>query len=243
MQSEKDALIELYAGDAFKNRNNPDLTIGVWRQHFVEFADKLAALSAAEPVATVAEMGAGGMRVLMPHPPGSADHLPIGTKLYAAPPAPSVAVKVPPMPQTEDRRPLDDDDPDGYLESNSDWAVNNNDAVEWLADNHAAIRSALSAQAVPPVAAKRFNVYNDHGLHVASETGEWVRYTDHVAALSAQVQDVAGWQLVPKQPTEEMLDAYWGQTGESEAMRSRVHARAKIHYHVMLAAAPAKQEG
>lgn len=52
-----------------------------------------AALSAAEPVATVAEMGVGGMRVLMPHPPGSADHLPIGTKLYAAPPAPSVAVK------------------------------------------------------------------------------------------------------------------------------------------------------
>jgi|GEM_PF-3115111 len=52
-----------------------------------------AALSAAEPVATVAEMGAGGMRVLMPHPLGSADHLPIGTKLYDAPPAPSVAVK------------------------------------------------------------------------------------------------------------------------------------------------------
>lgn len=52
-----------------------------------------AAMSAADPVATVAEMGAGGMRVLMPHPPGSTDHLPIGTKLYAAPPAPSVAVR------------------------------------------------------------------------------------------------------------------------------------------------------
>ncbi|WP_421446317.1 hypothetical protein [Agrobacterium tumefaciens] len=51
------------------------------------------AMSAAETIATVAEMGAGGMRVLMPHPPGSADHLPIGTKLYAAPPSPSVAVK------------------------------------------------------------------------------------------------------------------------------------------------------
>ncbi len=63
------------------------------------------------------------------------------------------------------------------------------------------------------------------------------------SALSAQVQDVAGWQLVPAQPTEDMLDAYWGQTGESEAMRSRVHSRAKILYHVMLAAAPAKQEG
>lgn len=52
MQSEKDALIERYASDAFKNRKNPDLPLGVWRQHFVEFADKLAALSTdAEPVA------------------------------------------------------------------------------------------------------------------------------------------------------------------------------------------------
>lgn len=54
MQSEKDALIERYAGDAFKNRNNNDLTMGVWRQHFVEFADKLAALSAAESVGDIA---------------------------------------------------------------------------------------------------------------------------------------------------------------------------------------------
>lgn len=60
--------------------------------------DKVAALeatlSAAEPVATVAEMGVGGMRVLMPHPSGSTDHLPIGTKLYAAPPAPSLSAQV-----------------------------------------------------------------------------------------------------------------------------------------------------
>lgn len=70
-----------------------------------------------------------------------------------------------------------------------------------------------------------------------------VTITPLYAALSAQVQDVAGWQLVPVRPTEEMLDAYWGQTGESEAMRSRVQARAKMYYHVMLAAAPAKQEG
>ncbi|WCA57816.1 hypothetical protein G6M16_008930 [Agrobacterium tumefaciens] len=62
-------------------------------------------------------------------------------------------------------------------------------------------------------------------------------------ALSAQVQDVAGWQLVPKEPTDEMLDAYWAQTGESELMRSRVHSRAKIHYEAMLATAPVKQEG
>ena len=58
----------------------------------VDFGKLYAALSAGEPIATVAEMGVGGMRVLMPHPPGSADHLPIGTKLYAAPRAPSVAI-------------------------------------------------------------------------------------------------------------------------------------------------------
>lgn len=63
-----------------------------WQKRTIRAALE-AALSAAEPIATVAEMGAGVMRVLMPHPPGSADHLPIGTKLYAAPPAPSVAVK------------------------------------------------------------------------------------------------------------------------------------------------------
>jgi hypothetical protein len=42
-------------------------------------------LEGPQPIATVAEMGVGGMRLLLPHPPGSVDHLPIGTKLYAAP--------------------------------------------------------------------------------------------------------------------------------------------------------------
>jgi len=54
--------------------------------------------------------------------------------------------EVPPMPETADRRPYDDDEPDGYLEGNRDWAEANNDAVEWLADNHRAIRAALSAR-------------------------------------------------------------------------------------------------
>lgn len=49
------------------------------------------------------------------------------------------------MPPTQDRRPYDDEDPDGYLEGNNDWAENNNEAVEWLADNHAAIRLALKS--------------------------------------------------------------------------------------------------
>lgn len=135
-----------------------------------------------------------------------------------------------------------------------------------------AIEAALSAaepQPAPSEAAKALIIgsyVNDaaHNLlvkHTGTEGGcpqvGWYKLRDEIAlaieegidafadspALSAQVQDVAGWQLVPVRPTEEMLDAYWGQTGESEAMRSRVQARAKMYYHVMLAAAPAKQEG
>src|SRR5690606_35197250 len=45
------------------------------------------------------------------------------------------------------------------------------------------------------------------------------------SALSAQVQDVAGWQLVPKEPTDEMIDAYVGAAIEVEPMLSRVRAR------------------
>lgn len=40
---------------------------------------------AQEPIATVAEIGAGGHRWLVPHPLSALDHLPIGTPLYAAP--------------------------------------------------------------------------------------------------------------------------------------------------------------
>jgi hypothetical protein len=61
-----------------------------------DLADKLyeAALSAAEPVCTVAVIGAGGHRWLVPHPPAALETIAVGTKLYAAPLAPSVAKKV-----------------------------------------------------------------------------------------------------------------------------------------------------
>lgn len=51
-----------------------------------------AALSAsdAEPVCTVAEIKAGGHRMLAPYPLDAINHLPLGTPLYAAPPAVSV---------------------------------------------------------------------------------------------------------------------------------------------------------
>ena len=48
------------------------------------------------------------------------------------------------MPETDDRQLWDDAEPDGYLESNRDWARRNDAAVEWLADNHVAIRAALT---------------------------------------------------------------------------------------------------
>jgi len=79
------------AADAVGVTPHSDMRLFV--EQAVKWALKEAALSTAEPVATVAEMGAGGMRVLMPHPPGSTDHLPIGTKLYAAPPALSAQVQ------------------------------------------------------------------------------------------------------------------------------------------------------
>ncbi|MDH2091075.1 hypothetical protein N5K21_20290 [Rhizobium pusense] len=56
-----------------------------------------------------------------------------------------------------------------------------------------------------------------------------------LSALSAQVQDVAGWQLVPKEATNAMMDA-WG----TDRVKSGSFFSA---YRAMLAAAPAKQEG
>ncbi|MFV3284379.1 hypothetical protein ACNFCI_10030 [Pseudomonas sp. NY15356] len=56
---------------------------------------------------------------------------------------------VPVMPTSVDRRPNDEDQPDGYLEGDRSWCDNNKDAVEWLIENHAAIRAALSASAEP----------------------------------------------------------------------------------------------
>lgn len=45
MQGDKHALIEKYAVAAFKNKDS-QIPVCVWRQHFVEFADKLDSLSA-----------------------------------------------------------------------------------------------------------------------------------------------------------------------------------------------------
>jgi len=70
-----------------------------------------------------------------------------------------------------------------------------------------------------------------------------------ISALSAQVQDVEGWQLVPKEPTQEMLDAcgpkpkHWDATPSSRRVRESADRMRREDYKTMLAAAPAKQEG
>lgn len=56
---------------------------------------------------------------------------------------------LPPMPKCHDRQPDDmPDDMPGYMESALDWARDpyNCEAVEWLMENHAAIRAALAAR-------------------------------------------------------------------------------------------------
>jgi hypothetical protein len=49
------------------------------------------------------------------------------------------------------------------------------------------------------------------------------------------------WVLVPREPTEKMLDGYWHSTGESREMRSRTHARGQRIYADFLAASPSPE--
>ncbi|WP_083532123.1 Lar family restriction alleviation protein [Agrobacterium pusense] len=60
---------------------------------------------------------------------------------------------------------------------------------------------------------------------------------------TAQVQDVAGWKLVPIEPTEEMKKAGREEAEDCEDVYgSAIYSTAEI-YRAMLPAAPAKQEG
>lgn len=220
----------------------------------VETAGSEPALSAAEPVATVAEMGAGGMRVLMPHPPGSADHLPIGTKLYAAPPVPSVAVKA-----LEWRR--------GSTQHRQVASVFDRPMYEVGIDN-----------------GRWYWLHNWNGLALRRVDSEneaiAAAQADYEArilsALSAQVQDVAGWQSIETAPRDgTVIDLwhfefgrhtgmYWGKEqhccgeegkycdsewhsdvdGWIDGYQNQKSSEAEEFTHWMpLPAAPAKQEG
>jgi len=71
-------------------------------------------------------------------------------------PAHSDAVRPSPMPPTSDRSWLDEKK--DYLESDQDWARDNDEAIGWLADNHAAIRAALTAPAAKAPAVSEADV-------------------------------------------------------------------------------------
>lgn len=64
----------------------------------------------------------------------------------------ALVVALPAMPPTDDRRPYDDAEPEGYMESDNEWLDRNLAAVRWFIDNHAAIRAALAAAPQAPAA-------------------------------------------------------------------------------------------
>lgn len=107
-----------------------------------------------------------------------------------------VHVKMPPMPVTVDRRSYDEEAYPGLMEGNKDWADNNNEAVEWLADNHAAIREALNA--CPAALVKEYTEARDAYEDATKPKGAFghpksllhtdpivVRYREARAALNA----------------------------------------------------------
>ncbi|MCW0979359.1 hypothetical protein OK142_00930 [Agrobacterium sp. BT-220-3] len=225
MQSEKDALIELYAGDAFKNRNNTDLTIGVWRQHFVEFADKLAALSAAEPVSYQRKTVYGWREVDaadIPH------YRSVGQEirgLYTAPLAPFVAVEA------------------------LEWKDVPDTSGEWVAAV-GAMGNAYRCEVFSTESGNKWRVWSDAiradlpTPFEALEEAKAAAQADYEArirsALAAQVQDVTGLKLVGE------VVPYRG------ALSSLTNGRdLQLNTHVshleigtkLYAAAPAKQEG
>lgn len=67
--------------------------------------------------------------------------------------------------------------------------------------------------------------------------GEHWSYEPWATAMLANME-AQGFVMVPVEPTEDMLDASWEQTGESREMRERTHARFARHYRAMIAARP-----
>lgn len=47
------------------------------------------------------------------------------------------------FPEIKERELWDDDEPDGYLESDIDWMKNNWEACIWFLENHAKIRDLM----------------------------------------------------------------------------------------------------
>jgi hypothetical protein len=116
--------------------------------------------------------------------------------------------------------------------------------LEWVWDNRSEMwraKSVLGEYATWVVRGKAYTLFppNNYGAlrgETIEEAKEAARAHFEAAIRSALVEP-DGWQLVPVEPTEAMLDAYWTQTGESKEMRSRTHAYMRRYYRAMLAAA------
>ena len=122
-----------------------------------------------------------------------------------------------------------------------------------------ALEAALSA--AEPVGFGVFNKNGDFQFACVSKEdaekeanweGDTVRHIFAAPpALSARVQDVAGWQLVPKEPTQEMCEAAPSLPAihaiDDLPLKKLGWSMSAIvnrkRYLAMLAAAPAKQEG
>ncbi|KRA58219.1 hypothetical protein [Rhizobium sp. Root651] len=209
----------------------------------VETAGSEPALSAAEPVAYVC---AADMELLSRTPEGldlsisprPRPELGMNMALYAAHPAPSVAVKA--------------------LEWETDTLTATKDGVEfpsshyWTAKHH--VPGLLLGWEISRFVDERFpKVTRSFVLRSGKTEKEFATLeeakaaaqadyeTRILSALSAQVQDVAGdeeWQTVPKHPTGKMIDAV-----VSMVDGDAPHPFILNLYRAMLAVAPAKQEG
>lgn len=82
------------------------------------------------------------------------------------------------------------------------------------------------------------SIISKEAASVGHLNGSLATIRDAVSALSAQVQDVAGWQLVPVEPTAGMIAA-----AKSTTSAALTRSHATEIYRAILAAAPAKQEG
>lgn len=105
------------------------------------------------------------------------------------------------MPPTDDRRPFDEGEFGGYLENNRDWSDRNSEAVDWLIDNHEAIRKLVGwmPMSTAPTNGQRVILAIPvatgfvHNVEGAFMNGRWMN------ALNAEVEPLCwrGKVLIP----------------------------------------------
>ncbi|WP_107327403.1 hypothetical protein [Agrobacterium pusense] len=197
-----------------------------------------AALSAAEPVAWYWEDKSGCFHIVMDRPDVqdmAAEFFCEPRPLYAAPTAPSVAVKA-----------LQDYVLADFTHLTDAQALSGPYIVKRIKDRFASF--ALSAQVqdesdiVDCLSAGKPFVFDPATNFCHADDGgapeHGIKYIP-----AEQVQDVAGWKLVPIEPTEEMKKAGREEAEDCEDVYgSAIYSTAEI-YRAMLPAAPAKQEG